>query len=188
MRNASASALLTCVLLANHVAAAEDVRSPTTVVTVARDGDVYLVDSISRIAATQEVAWRVLTDYESYADYVPDITLSRRLGGNPVRVEQQGLFRVLFLRKFVHMTLEVEEHFPDTISFRAVEGNLRSLQTEIELFPGGREIVLSYRSRIEPGFWIPGFIGTSLLRAAIEPKLAAVAEEIARRAALEKSR
>ena len=187
MRNASACALLTCALLANQPAA-EEVVSPTTIVTVARDGDVYLVDSISRIAATQEVAWQVLTDYERYADYVPGVTLSRRLGGNPLRVEQQGLFRVLFLRKFVHMTLEVEEHYPDAIRFRAVEGNLRSLNTEIEVFPGGKEIVLSYRSRIEPGFWIPGFIGSSLLRAAIQPKLAAVAEEIARRAALEKTR
>lgn len=185
MRNISACVFLISVLLPVSTAVAEE-RESTTVVTVTRDGDVYQVESISRIAATREVAWRVLTDYESYVDYVPDVTLSRRVSAKPLRVEQQGVFRVLFLRKSVHMTLEVEENYPDSITLRAVDGNLRSLETEIEMFSGGNEIVLSYRSRIEPGFWIPGFIGTPLLRAAIQPKLAAVAKEIARRAALEK--
>jgi hypothetical protein len=168
-----------CLALAN--AAIADGLANTDV-TVERNGDVFKIESVSRIGASTQVAWGVLTDYEGYVDFVPGLTVSRRLAGLPLRVEERGEFGLLFFRKTVFATLEVEESPPSDIRFRSLEGNLRRLETSVQIRRDGDEIVLTYLSVIEPDFWVPPLIGTTLVRAAIRKKLGAVADEIQRRA------
>ena len=52
-------------------------------------------------------------------------------------------------------------------------------------YQDGDTIVLIYRSTIEPDFWVPPLIGSSILRAGIRRKLISVSAEIERRAAQE---
>ncbi len=154
----------------------------TTTVAVERKGDVFEVEAASRVPAGGDVAWAVLTDYEGYVNFVPGMTQSLRLGERPLRIEQRGEFGVLFFRKRVYATLEVEENAPAEIRFRALEGNMRILDTRVRLRADGDYVVVVYQSVIEPDFWVPPVIGTTIVRAAIQRKLDAVATEIERRA------
>jgi len=167
--------VLPCVVLAADA-------SLGTVVTVLRSDQVFRIDSVSRIVAGRDVAWAVLTDYDGYIHFVPGMTVSRRVGDQPLRIEQRGEFGVLFFRKPVHATLEVVESPPSDIYFQSVEGNLRTLETEVNIRSDGDQVIVTYRSVIEPDFWVPPLIGTAIVRAAIRRKLGAVAEEIERRA------
>jgi hypothetical protein len=154
----------------------------TTTVVVERNGGVFEVEAVSRVHAGTDTAWAVLTDYEGYVYFVPGMTLSRLLGKQPLRIDQRGEFGVLFFRKQVYSTLEVEESAPAEIHFRALAGNLRTLDTHVRLRVDGEHVVVAYESVIEPDFWVPPLIGTPIVRAAIRRKLDAVANEIERRA------
>lgn len=154
-----------------------------TVVSVVKNGEVYSVTAHSTLAADRETIWRVLTDYEGYPAFVPNLSLSRLVNLEPRQVEQKGEFGVFFFTREVHATLEIEELPPSRILFRSIEGNLKSLETELTIAGKGASMTISYESRIVPDFWIPPLIGGPIVRAAIRGKLQAVAEEIERRAA-----
>jgi carbon monoxide dehydrogenase subunit G len=170
-------------LVAAVDAADEPVRQTT--VNVERDGDVFQITAQSHVAADREVAWAVLTDYDGYAEFVPGMTSSRRVSEQPLRIEQHGEFGILFLVKHVYSTLDVHEDPPFDIRFHAVDGNLRRLETRVNIIQNGDTIILTYRSTIEPDFWVPPLIGASILRAGIRRKLISVSEEIERRAVQE---
>jgi hypothetical protein len=157
-------------------------NAPTTTVAIERNGEVFEIEATSRVRAGVDVAWAVLTDYEGYVNFVPGMTHSLRLGERPLLIEQRGEFGVLFFRKQVYATLEVEQDEPAEIRFRALAGNMGRLDTRIRLRVDGDHVVLAYQSVIEPDFWVPPVIGTPIVRAAIHRKLDAVAGEIERRA------
>lgn len=185
MRSCAATALwglVFVILSADPGAVCAGDGSVRTTVVVSRDGPVFRIDSVSRIFAERDVAWAVLTDYDGYVNFVPGMTLSRKVSERPIRIEQRGEFGVLFFRKAVEATLEVVEDPPLDIHFRSLAGNLRTLETDVKLRSEGDQIVVTYRSVIEPDFWVPPLIGTPIVRAAIRRKLGAVADEIERRA------
>ena len=159
------------------------VPAAQTAVSVEKNGEVYSVSAQSALTADRETAWRVLTDYEGYTGFVPNLSLSRLVNLEPRQVEQAVEFGVLFFSREIHATLEIEELPPTRILFRAIEGNLKSLETELTISGSGANMTISYKSRIVPDFWIPPLIGGPLVRVAIRGKLQAVAEEIERRAA-----
>ncbi|UCD67031.1 MAG: hypothetical protein JSW48_09100 [Betaproteobacteria bacterium] len=153
-----------------------------TTVAVSRSGQIFLVEAVSRITAGRDEAWAVLTDYVGYVHFVPGMTLSRRVSDEPLRIEQQGKFGVMFFSKHVHAMLEVTETPPTRIYFHALEGNLRTLETQVDIDVDGDQVMVTYRSIIEPDFWVPPLIGTPLFRAAIRTRLEAVAQEVVWRA------
>lgn len=81
-----------------------------------------------QIPQPPEVVWQVLTDYEGLADFIPNLAQSRRLehprGG--IRVEQIGSQRLMKMNFSVRVVLDLEESFPDKISFEMVEGDLKA--------------------------------------------------------------
>lgn len=170
------SALPLAVLLISPAEAAR------TDVSVSRDGSAYLVEASSEVHADRAVVWAVLTDYEGYARFVPGLQRSHRASVDPLRIEQNGVFGILFFRRKLSATLEVEEHPMSRIVLRGVGGDWRKLETAVAVEGEGTRQVLRYRSSIEPAFWIPPVIGTSIIRIAIRGKLQAVAQEIERRA------
>ncbi len=178
MRQRVAFAALAFAALLTSVAA----LAAQTVVTASKSGETYSVAARSTVSADRNTIWRVLTDFEGYPAFVPDLSLSRLVNLDPRRVEQKGEFGFLFFSREIHATLEIEELPPSRILFRSVEGNIKSLETELTIEDGGATMTISYESKIVPGFWLPPLIGASIMRSAIRVKLQAVAEEIERRA------
>lgn len=74
-----------------------------------------------------ETVWQVLTDYQALPDFVPSLASSRKLehpsGG--IRLEQIGSQRLLRLNFSARVVLDLEESFPNTISFQMVEGDFK---------------------------------------------------------------
>jgi ribosome-associated toxin RatA of RatAB toxin-antitoxin module len=74
-----------------------------------------------------EQVWKVLTDYEALAEFVPNLTKSRLLehpqGG--IRLEQVGAGRFLRFNFCARVVLDLEEYFPKKINFRMVEGDFK---------------------------------------------------------------
>ena len=155
-----------------------------TNVSVAKRGDVFIVDANSTVASNRATAWRVLTDYEGYPSFVPNLSLSRLVSLDPRRVEQRGEFGILFFTKEIFATFDIQEWPRSKIRFRALEGNVKMLETEVTMEGEDRNLTIRYRSVIEPDFWVPPLIGAPILRSSIRGKLQAVAEEIERRAAV----
>ncbi|MFN6565333.1 MAG: SRPBCC family protein [Nostoc sp. ChiSLP01] len=74
-----------------------------------------------------EQIWKVLTDYEALADFIPNLAKSRLMehpdGG--IRVEQIGSQRFLNFNFCARVVLDLEEYFPKEINFRMVEGDFK---------------------------------------------------------------
>ena len=183
----AAPAIVAHLIFFGLAAAADAADDPLrqTSVAVVRNGDVFEIEAQSHIAASRDTAWAVLTDYDRYSEFVPGMISSRRVSEQPLRIEQHGEFGILFLVKHVYSTLDVQEDPPSVIRFRSVDGNLRRLETVVSIVQDGDMIVLIYRSTIEPDFWVPPLIGTSIVRAGIRRKLISVSDEIERQAAQE---
>jgi ribosome-associated toxin RatA of RatAB toxin-antitoxin module len=75
-----------------------------------------------------EQVWQVLTAYDTLADFIPNLAISRRLthpnGG--IRLEQVGTQRLLRFNFSARVVLDLEEKFPHEIHFDMVEGDLKA--------------------------------------------------------------
>src|SRR5262245_50368574 len=79
-------------LCALSLAQAADVTVRAT-----REGDVLLIEASAEFEADAAVTWRVLTDYDRLAEFIPNLRTSRvvaRTTGE-ITVEQKGVARLL---------------------------------------------------------------------------------------------
>lgn len=143
----------------------------------ANGGKAYQIAASGTVAAAQAVAWRILTDYEHLADYVPDLKSARVLArdGDKVIVEQVGAARFLMFSRAIRLVVLVHEQAPNKIEVSLIDGDMKAYRCSWELIPldGGGTRVL-YRAAIEPAFYVPAMIGTSLVRKDIANMLTAV--------------
>lgn len=175
--------LLACALsFAGAARAAAPPGMPAPAVNVERvegadGGKVYQITANGTVAAPQAVAWRVLTDYAHLADFVPDLKSARVISrdGDKVVVEQQGAARFLFFNRDIRLVVQVHERPPDRIDVSLVDGDMKVYQCGWELVAladGGTRVL--YRATIAPKFYVPGIVGTPLVRADIARMMAAV--------------
>ena len=100
--------------------------------------------------------------------------------GNEVIIEQQGMARFLFMNHPIHLVVRAIETPPTAIDIDLISGDMRHYESRWNLFPvpetGGTRIVFS--SRLMPGFYVPGMLGTTMIRGDIERMMAAVLARI----------
>lgn len=72
--------------------------------------------------------WQVVSDYESLAEFIPNLAKSKLLEhpDDGIRLEQVGNQRFLKMKFSARVVLDLEEAFPDRISFKMVEGDFKS--------------------------------------------------------------
>jgi ribosome-associated toxin RatA of RatAB toxin-antitoxin module len=113
-------------LLSQELASAADARDS---VRAWRDEDAVIVQAQADLDAPLQTAWRVLTDYDHYAQFIPDLKSSRVLArsGNTAIVEQKGEAG-FFLYPFpLEVTFSVTE-VPDTaVRSRAISGTFKEM-------------------------------------------------------------
>ena len=108
-----------------------------------------------------EQVWKILTDYESLADFVPNLTSSRLLpcpnGG--IRLEQIGAQCFLNFKFCARVILDMTECFPQEIGFSMVEGDFKKFMGKWTLQPAllGDQVatVLSYELMVQPPLAMP---------------------------------
>lgn len=114
-----------------------------------------------QISQPVEQVWKVLTDYEALADFIPNLTKSRLLehpqGG--IRLEQVGAQRFLRLNFCARVVLDLEEYFHKQINFRMVEGDFKDFSGSwlLEPYSLGEQIgtYLCYTVKIWPKRTMP---------------------------------
>ncbi|HEX8403741.1 MAG TPA: SRPBCC family protein [Duganella sp.] len=145
----------------------------------------YEVDATAVVAAPLPRVWRVLTGYERMSEFVPDLESCKVLSrnGNEVIIEQFGVARFLFMSKAIHLIVRATEQPMSSIDISLISGDMKHYESRWELIPvpemGGTKIV--YRGKLAPNFYVPGVLGSNMIRSDIQHMIAAVVARIERR-------
>jgi ribosome-associated toxin RatA of RatAB toxin-antitoxin module len=165
-------------VLAAHAAHAQKIS-----VEARRDGDAVLVEARAQLKAGERLAWEVLTGYERYALFVPDLTSSHILArsGNTAIVEQKGEAGFFLFHFPLEVQLAVTERPFEQVSARAIAGNFKEMTGLYRLVPEGDTLRFTYSGRLVPAFSLPPLVGTTAVRIAVEKQFVALVREILRR-------
>jgi ribosome-associated toxin RatA of RatAB toxin-antitoxin module len=148
-----------------------------------REGEAVLVNASARVSTDLARAWEVLTDYDRYADFVPDLKSSRVVSrtGNVAIVDQRGEAGFFWFHYPMEVQLEVTEAPFERVSSRALSGNFKELVGVYELAQESHGLRFLYSGRLVPAFRLPPLVGVAVLRAAVEKQFTALVREIHRR-------
>lgn len=156
---------------------------PEVAVTVARAGDTLTIDALMFVAVTPQEAWAVLADFEHFADFVPNMQVSRIVSkpGEPLRVEQKGKARYGLLSFSFESLREVELLPFETLKSRAIKGNMKKMETLTRLSAEGGGTRIVYHNEAVPDFWLPPLIGPAFIRHEVAEQFRAFIREMLRR-------
>ncbi|MES2757988.1 MAG: SRPBCC family protein [Pseudomonadota bacterium] len=148
------------------------------------DGKVYQISARGEVAAPPAAVWRVLTDYDRLAEFVPDLRRSRVLSrsGDEAILEQLGEARLLFLRREIRLVVQVREQPISQIDINLVDGDMKVYRCTWRLVPlpetGGTRVL--YSGTMAPKFSVPSMLGSSMIRGDIEKMMTAVMKRLDR--------
>ncbi|MBV7538489.1 SRPBCC family protein [Duganella sp. sic0402] len=153
---------------------------------VDQDGQhMYEVDATGMVNASLPKVWRILTNYERMTEFVPDMESCKVLSrnGNEVIIEQFGVARFLFMNRTIHLIVRATEQPMSAIDIALISGDMKHYESRWELIPvpetGGTKIV--YHGKLLPNFYVPGLIGSKMIRSDIERMMSAVLARLDRR-------
>jgi len=147
-----------------------------------RSGETFRVEASAEFEGSLDRAWQVLTDYGRFAEFVPDLQVSRILSRerNSVLVEQKGAARLLFWSYPMDVRLAVTEYPYERVVSRSVSGNFREMQNAYTLGMRSGQVHLRYSGRMVPDFYVPPLIGTIALQYSVESTFRALVDEMER--------
>jgi len=156
----------------------------TVDVVTERRGEFVEIRASALVDVDAATAWRVLTRYDEYARFIPDLRSSRVVArrGSVVTVEQKGDARLWLLRVPLDVTYEIAESPPDAIRSRSIAGSFRSLESQYRLTRQSAGVRLAYAGRVAPGFALFGPIEELAVRENVTRQFQALADEMERRA------
>ena len=145
-----------------------------------RHGERFEVGATAEIDADAADAWKVLTDYDRLAEFIPGMKESRVVSrdGFKVVVDQRGEAGLLFFTFPMSVRLAIEEFPNDRIVSNAIAGNFKELHGVYDLEARGARLRLRYEGTITPDFGVPPLIGTLVVRAMVAKRFGAMVREI----------
>ena len=179
----NSTALLCCALLA----AAQPAVAAVPEVTARRvdsGGDhVFEVDASGTVRASPAAVWKVLTDYERMPEFVPDLATTRVVSrtGNRVILEQSGVARFMFLSRTINLVVQAHEVPMQTIDISLVTGDMKAYDCRWRITPlpdGGTRV--DYSGQMVPKFYVPGMLGSNLIKRDITRMMQAVLDRLDR--------
>ena len=185
-------------LLASGVATA---RQPAEI-SVRNEAGVFVVHAEVDLEADRRTAWLTVTDYEHLPQFVPGIrsvqVLARIAGGSTERLllEQAGEFRFLWFTQPVRVWLDVTHEAPERVLARSVlPSGVSPERSTLRQFEGSYVLSaidtsrtrLLYQARFEPVRWMLPVLGTVAVRQTVGEQFRAMAAEIERRAARQRT-
>lgn len=117
------------------------------------------------VAAAPSAVYRVLTDYAHMHEFMPLVTKVEPLSEGAGKARIKFTFKFMRLMDFAQVD-EREFDPPHRITFRSVEGPLKSAAGVWRVRPEGSGARLSYRISAEPPFVLPGAMMEYLVRRA----------------------
>jgi ribosome-associated toxin RatA of RatAB toxin-antitoxin module len=175
--------LLSSLLLLALPAMAETAKPEVAVKRIDSEGEqVFEVRASGTVRASPAAVWKVLTDYEAMPEFVPDLEKTKVISrtGNRVIIEQSGVARFLFLSRTIHLIVHVSEEPISSIEIKLVTGDMKVYHCRWEMTAvpetGGTRI--SYTGKMVPKFYVPGMLGSNIIRRDIERMMKAVLERL----------
>jgi ribosome-associated toxin RatA of RatAB toxin-antitoxin module len=137
------------------------------------------------VAASPELAFAVLTDYDRMADFLPGMLASEVVArkGNSVVIEQSANEGIFLFRQRIDVRLAIDETPPLRLTIRALAGSFKELTGSYLLTRMRDHTLIEYRGRFLPDFDLPPVIGTYAVQRSLERHLSAMATEMDRRLA-----
>ncbi|MCS6782460.1 MAG: SRPBCC family protein [Gloeomargarita sp. SKYBB_i_bin120] len=128
-----------------------------------------------------EPIWRVLTDYDKLADFLPSVVLSRRVPHpeGKIRLEQVGAHGFLKFHFRARMVLDIEEFYPERIAFNGVEGDFVIFRGAWELHPQHQTTQLCYTVHLRPRVGLPVRLIEGQIRRGVALNLLAIRQRVA---------
>jgi ribosome-associated toxin RatA of RatAB toxin-antitoxin module len=174
-----------CALMLTLPALAEDAHVEVAVKRVDVEGQqVFDVTASGVVKAAPAAVWKILTDYERMPEFVPDLERTKILSraGNKATIEQFGRARFLFFSREIHLVVQVVEEPSSVIDIHLVTGDMKVYRCRWEIVPvpetGGTRI--NYSGKMVPKFYVPGMLGSNIVRRDIERMMGAVLERLDR--------
>lgn len=152
-------------------------------VAVREAAGLYTITARFEVPQGPAVALAVLTDYEQIPRFMPDVRRSLVLERAPGRVvvEQEAIARMMMFSRRIHLRLEVEED-AHGLRFRDASG------TSFTHYEGrwcvaalGSGTAITYELTARPGFDVPGFLLSRLLKRDAVQMIQRLRAEVARR-------
>lgn len=156
---------------------------PDNAVSVQHSGASFTVDVTLFTPVPPALAWAVLTDFDHMASFVPNLSSSQVLERSDtlLKVEQKGVARYGFFSANLESVREIRLSPQHEIRAHNVSGNVKSLDSVMQLHADGSGTRLHYHAVAVPGFWFPPLIGPSLVRHETAEQFSAMLREMLRR-------
>ncbi|WP_036484566.1 SRPBCC family protein [Myxosarcina sp. GI1] len=89
------------------------------------------------VEASRDAAWQVLTDYDRFENFLPDVDSSRLLKAEGDRkvFEQISTVKTFVFSTEARVRMAVTEFYPQQIDFKAIGGDLKTLNGSWQLEP-----------------------------------------------------
>lgn len=183
--NLNQTSIIACLLLLliSPVALAHDAPEQEVVVSVQRESGMFTVDATMFVPIAPQEAWLVLTDFDHFADFVPNLQISRTISkpGEPILIEQKGRARYGILSFSFESVREIELLPNETIKSRLIKGNMKKMETLTRLTAEGGGTRIHYHNDAVPDFWVPPLIGPAFIRHETAEQFNAIIREMRRR-------
>lgn len=170
-------------LLLRAAPAAADAPVLADDVKVERTADGFAVDVKMFAPVPPALAWAVLTDFERMAEFIPNLTHSQVLArdnGN-VRVRQKGTAHYgPFSHEFDSLR-EIHLLPPREIHAHGIGGNIKRMDSVMQLEAENDGTRLRYHVEVVPDFWLPPLLGPSFIRHETAEQFSAMINEMLRR-------
>ncbi|MCS7312578.1 MAG: SRPBCC family protein [Acidobacteria bacterium] len=159
---------------------ADESRRAGPTVSVTEAQGLYTVSARLWVPAPPAAVWGVLTDYDRIAEFTHGIEVSRLIErqSNVCVVEQQGRG---ILGIGLRVRLRVVEQPPAEIQFEALEGDFQVYRGSFRLEARGGGTEVTYMLESQGKFWIPSWLGRSLIRSRVQRILKDIGAEVLRR-------
>lgn len=152
-------------------------------VSVQHSGGSFTVDVTMFTPVPPALAWTVLTDFDHMSSFVPNLSSSHVLERSDalLKVAQKGVARYGFFSANFESVREIKLSPQREIRAHNVSGNVKSMDSVMQLQAEGSGTRLHYHAEVMPGFWFPPLIGPSLVRHETAEQFSAMLQEMLRR-------
>lgn len=129
-------------------------------------------------------AWEVLTDYNNFDNFLPNVNDSRLLksNGNRKVFTQVNIVRALVFNKQFRVEIAANETYLKKIDFRVVKGDIKSLKGSWRLEQlSGNRVAVVHQVSVDPGASPNRDIFYKIYKDSLKETLSAIGQEIERR-------
>lgn len=142
------------------------------------------------VDASMNNAWAVLTDYDNFAEFLPGVESSQIVESNGDRkiFEQTNKIKTLIFSVKSRIKISTTESYPQQIIFRAIDGDLETLNGEWLLEPVSEypsapptKVLMTHRVTVEPAKAPSDSIFFNIYESRLKETIAAIKQEAEKR-------